>query len=85
MSVALALEYEDVLKRENLVGGDEADIDNFLDYLFRISNLVPFVLRRRPVLHDADDERTLEVAMQCGALIITHNKRDFVGARTVRH
>lgn len=29
---------------------------------------------------DPDDERILEVAVQCGAMIITHNKKDFVGA-----
>jgi predicted nucleic acid-binding protein len=81
ISVALALEYEDVLKRENVAGGiTEPDVDLFLDYVFRAANLVPFVLRRRPALRDPDDERILEVAVQCRAMIITHNKRDFVGA-----
>ena len=80
ISVALALEYEDVLKRTNLLPGfSEADVDEFLDYVFRASNLVPFVLRRRPSLRDPDDERILEVAIQCGAMIVTHNTRDFVG------
>src|SRR4029077_6853827 len=40
----------------------------------------PFVLRRRPALRDPDDERILEVAVQCRAMIVTHNERDFVGA-----
>lgn len=36
ISVALALEYEDVLHRENLVPGlDTADLDAFLDYILR--------------------------------------------------
>jgi len=63
VSVALALEYEDVLKRRNLLPGmTDADLDAFLDYIFSVSNLVPVVLRRRPSLRDPNDERILEVA-----------------------
>jgi putative PIN family toxin of toxin-antitoxin system len=81
VSVALALEYEDVLKRRGMLQDiPEPMIDDFLDYLFKISNLVPFVLLHRPTLRDADDERILEVAVQCRAMIVTHNKKDFVGA-----
>jgi predicted nucleic acid-binding protein len=81
ISVALALEYEDVLKRKEVAGGiQEHDVDLFLDYVFRTANLVPFVLRQRPALRDPDDERILEVAVQCRAMIVTHNRRDFVGA-----
>jgi putative PIN family toxin of toxin-antitoxin system len=81
VSVALALEYEDVLKRDGMFPGiSEAEIDVFLDYIFKTSNLVPFVLRQRPTLPDPDDERILEVAVACRAMIITHNKRDFAGA-----
>ena len=82
ISVALALEYEDVLKRENLIpGATEQQIDAFLDYLFTIAHLTPFVLRRRPSLRDPDDERILEVAIQCGATIVTHNQKDFKEAK----
>ena len=82
ISVALALEYEDVLKREDLLPGiGKAEVDEFLDYLFAASNLVPFVLRRRPSLRDPDDERILEVAVQCGAMIVTHNTKDFAVAK----
>ena len=36
ISVALALEYEDVLKRKDLSRGlTESDVDDFLDYVFR--------------------------------------------------
>jgi predicted nucleic acid-binding protein len=49
-------------------------------YLFAVSNLLPSVLRQRPGLRDPDDEHILEVAVQCGAMIITHNRKDFVGA-----
>jgi predicted nucleic acid-binding protein len=81
ISVALALEYEEVLKRQGLVPGmSESDIDEFLDYLFLASNLTPIVPVRRPSLRDPDDERILEVAVHCGAMIITHNVADFVEA-----
>jgi len=81
VSVALALEYEDVLKRHGMLQGiTEPAIDDFLDYVFRTSNLVRFVLRQRPRLRDPDDERILEVAVQCRATIITHNKKDFIGS-----
>ena len=40
ISVALALEYEDVLKRPDLVTAMSAyDIDNILDYIIAVSNL----------------------------------------------
>jgi predicted nucleic acid-binding protein len=50
-----------------------------LDYLFSASNLVPFVRRQRPSLPDPDDDRILEVALQCRAVIVTHNMKDFAG------
>jgi predicted nucleic acid-binding protein len=62
-----------------LEGISEAEIDDFLGYIFKTSNLVPFVLRQRPTLRDPDDERILEVAAECRAMIVTHNKKDFVG------
>jgi putative PIN family toxin of toxin-antitoxin system len=81
ISVALALEYEDVLKRKDLVPGYTAsEIDALLAYFFQVSNLAPIVLRKRPILRDPDDERILEVAVQCGAVIVTHNTRDFAQA-----
>ena len=82
ISVALALEYEDVLKRKDMLRGGMAaeSIDDFLDYLFTTANLVPYVLRPRPALRDPDDERILEVAVQCRAMIVTHNTKHFVGA-----
>jgi len=80
ISVALALEYEDVLKRQGLLPLSVAEVDDFLDYVFKASHLVPSVLRRRPSLRDADDERILEVAVECHAAIVTFNKRDFSGA-----
>lgn len=72
--MALALEYED---SETI---SEAEADELLDYVFKASNLVPSVQRRRPSLRDPDDERILEVAVDCHAVIATFNKRDFAGA-----
>jgi len=81
VSVALALEYEDVLSREGLLPGlTLADRAEFLDYLFAASNLVPSVQRKRPSWRDPDDERILELAVACQAVIVTYNQRDFVGA-----
>ena len=49
VSVALALEYEEVLKRSDLIPGlTEGDVDGFLDYLFQSSNLVLSLTRCVP-------------------------------------
>ena len=78
ISVALALEYEEVLKRANLVPGlTEGEIDEFLDFLFQSSNLVPSVRPNRPSLPDPDDDMVLDLAAQRGAAILTYNIRDF--------
>jgi putative PIN family toxin of toxin-antitoxin system len=81
VSVALALEYEEVLKRAGLISAlNGGDIDTFLDYIFHSSNLVPSVRAMRPSLPDADDELVLDLAAQTGSMILTYNKRDFAGA-----
>jgi putative PIN family toxin of toxin-antitoxin system len=81
ISVALALEYEAVCKRKHLLPTwSEEDIDDLLDYLFTVGNLLPFVLRRRPILQDPGDECILEAAIQSNSLVVTYNKRDFAGA-----
>src|SRR4030088_2825214 len=70
VSVALALEYEEVLKRADLIPGlTEGEVDVFLDYLFQSSNLVPSVHAMGPSLSDRDDELILDLATQCGATI----------------
>jgi len=79
ISVALALEYEDVLKR-GLTALTARDVDDFLDYLFLRSNLVPVFFRWRPTLPDANDDRILEAAVRAKAMIVTFNKRDFTAA-----
>lgn len=82
VSVALALEYEEVLKRSDVISAlTEGEVDRFLDYIFQSANLVPSVHPRRPNLSDPDDELVLDLAIQCGGTILTYNKRDFVEAR----
>ncbi|MBV8807167.1 MAG: PIN domain-containing protein [Acidobacteriaceae bacterium] len=81
ISVARALEYEDVLKRQALLPSvTEAEIDRFLDYVFQVSNLIPSVQRRRPNLPDPGDELILELAVESRAIIVTHSKAHFTGA-----
>ena len=81
ISVALALEYEDLLKRSDLVVGfSETEIEYFLDYILGQGNLITGVQRRRPLLPDADDERILELAVASGSMIVTHNTRHFTAA-----
>lgn len=81
ISVALALEYEEVLKRAGLISAfAEGDADRFLDYIFQNSNLIPSVYPLRPTLSDPNDELVLDLAIQCGGMIVTYNKRDFAEA-----
>ena len=78
VSVALALEYEDVLKRPGIVPAFTfEEIDDFLDYIFSRSSLIPAVWRMRPALRDSNDDRILEVAVRCEAVIVTYNLKDF--------
>src|SRR5215469_507433 len=78
ISVALALEYEAVLKRNCMIPAFDSDqIDRFLHYLFSRSNLPPRVGLTRPALRDPKDDLILEVAIECNAAIVTHNIGDF--------
>jgi predicted nucleic acid-binding protein len=60
------------------------EINRFLNYVFHASNLVPAVQLLRPNLRDPDDELILELAVECRAMIVTHNKTDFAGAHRFR-
>jgi hypothetical protein len=71
--------FAKIVERCDIRGITEPEIDDFLDYVFRTSNLVPFVLRQRPSLPNPDNERILEAAVQCRAMIVTHDEKDFVG------
>lgn len=87
ISVALALEYEDVLFRpKSLVASwaSAAEIDAVLNALLAMAKLVqPIRFRRRPALPDPGDEMVLECALQAQAkAIVTTNVRDFFSVET---
>ena len=80
VSVALVLEYEDVLARHSpwLSAAELADLLDFICQVARRQNV--FYLWR-PTLRDPKDDHVLEVAV-AGACdgIVTFNKKDFAGA-----
>lgn len=79
LSVALCLEYEDVLLRDPPPIPDEA-VQDILDYLVSISLKPALNYHWRPQLRDPKDELVLELAVngQC-PYIVTFNIRDFTG------
>lgn len=82
ISVALALEYEDVLKRAKMREASWAslkELDGLLDALLSVATRVmPIRINIRPNLKDADDDMVLECALQSQAeTIVTMNVRDF--------
>lgn len=81
LSVALFLEYEDVVKRRpDLTSLTNDQIDDILDYLCAESNCQRVHFLWRPFLKDPKDDMVLElaVAAQC-QYIVTFNIRDFRG------
>jgi putative PIN family toxin of toxin-antitoxin system len=84
VSVALFLEYEDVLTRPEIEAASWAtreDVDAVLDAVVAQAKLVtPIHFSPRPFVADPGDEMVLECAMQAGAeAIVTLNTRDFAG------
>lgn len=85
VSVALALEYEDVLLRPAMLAQGWANREQVLavldNVLARALLVQPIRVRRRPALLDPGDDLVLECAVEAKALaIITTNIRDFAGA-----
>jgi putative PIN family toxin of toxin-antitoxin system len=84
VTVALFLEYEDVLKRDEHLGASEmrADVvDRFLGAFAVAAEPVEVHLRWRPQLRDVGDEFVLEAAINGRAdVLVTHNTRDFRAA-----
>jgi putative PIN family toxin of toxin-antitoxin system len=83
LSVPLVLEYEAVLVRHaGELGITVDDATAVVDYLCLVGHRQEIHFLWRPSLTDPHDEFILElaVAAQCGA-IVTHNVRDFAGAR----
>jgi putative PIN family toxin of toxin-antitoxin system len=81
VSPAVALEYEDVLKRPGILGATpwvlEDEIDVVLNALFEKALLVSPHFRFRPFLDDPKDDLYIECAFAAGADTIITNDRHF--------
>jgi predicted nucleic acid-binding protein len=83
LTVATALEYEAVLKRNcNDFGLSHADIDDALDAIVSRSGLHRQYFLWRPVASDPNDDFVMEAAIASRSdFIITFNQRDFPESR----
>jgi predicted nucleic acid-binding protein len=81
VSPAVALEYEDVLKRPGILGDDpwvsNDEIDVLLDAVFSRARIVSPWFRFRPFLADPKDDIYIECALAAGATWIVSNDRHF--------
>lgn len=82
ISVPLILEYEAQLKKH--LPSDiytTEDIEDFVDYLCKISKKTPIYYLWRPHLKDPFDDHLLELALASqSSFIVTYNKKDFRNA-----
>lgn len=81
LSVALTLEYEEVLSRHDVVPYlSISEAQKFVSYLCSVAIPCEIFYIWRPHLRDPKDEMVLEVAVagSCDA-IVTYNRRDFEG------
>lgn len=81
VSPAVALEYEDVLKRDGMLGDHpwirRDEIDTVLDAVFSRAHLVSPWFRFRPFLADPKDDIYIECALTAGATFIVSGDRHF--------
>jgi predicted nucleic acid-binding protein len=82
VSVAVALEYEDVLLRESTLKRSWANHDEILvvldGLLSRATLVAPIWFAQRPLLPDPGDDLIVECALKAGATtIVTLNTKDF--------
>src|SRR5215204_1729826 len=79
LSVALVLEYEDVLKRSEMnLQLTHQEIDDVLDFLCQNANLCEIFYLWRPTLRDPKDDFLLELAVESNCdYIVTFNTKDF--------
>ena len=84
LSVPLMLEYEEVLKREDMRAQSHltlAEVDVLLDMRAAVGTPCTPFFQWRPQLPDPDDEMLLELAVNGRAhAIVTVNTRDFLPA-----
>lgn len=81
LSTPLLFEYEDVLKRNQLLLNlDSAEIEIILDNLCRLAQFQKVYFLWRPYLPDPKDDMVLELAVAANIqTIVTHNLKDFAG------
>ncbi len=82
LSVALVLEYEDVLKRPAMnLQSTHQEVDDVLDFLCQNANLREIFYLWRPTLRDPKDDFVLELAVESNCdYIVTFNIKDFAKA-----
>jgi putative PIN family toxin of toxin-antitoxin system len=80
-SVAIVLEYEDVIQRHRTEAGlSQDDVSIFVDSLCSMAHHHKIYFVWRPSLPDANDELFLELAISARCeYIVTHNIKDFKG------
>jgi putative PIN family toxin of toxin-antitoxin system len=81
LSTPLLFEYEDVLKRNQvLLNLELAEIEIILDNLCCFAHFQKVYFLWRPYLSDPKDDMLLELAVAANiSTIVTHNLKDFVG------
>jgi putative PIN family toxin of toxin-antitoxin system len=81
-SVALILEYEDVLQRQRAeLGLSQDEVSTFIDSLCAMAHHHKIYFLWRPFLTDVNDELVLELAVSANCeYILTHNISDFKGS-----
>ena len=83
LSTTLLFEYEDILRRnQSLLGLSDREIEEVLDSICHCSDHQKIYFLWRPQLPDPKDDHILELAVASGKVtIVTHNIRDFKGAK----
>ena len=81
-SVALILEYEDVIQRQRVeLGLSQDEVSIFIDSLSSMAHHHKIYFLWRPFLTDVNDELVLELAVSANCeYIVTYNVSDFNGS-----